>query len=92
MPTFVDLRKAYDFIPRDALWRPLSAYGVDPKVVELLADLLTGTQAAVKLSGEHGEWFDNCRGVRQGCVIVPLLFNTYFDCIVRLSPAEMPEG
>jgi hypothetical protein len=54
---FVDLRKAYDSIPRDALWRVLSAYGVEPKVVELLADLHTGTQAAVKLAGEHGDWF-----------------------------------
>jgi len=97
---FVDLRKACDSIPRDALWRVLSAYGVDPKlindlkVIELLADLHTGTQAAVKLAmaGENGSWFDISRGVRQGCVIAPLLFNIYFDCVVRLSLAEMPDG
>lgn len=89
---FVDLRKAYDSIPRDALWRVLSAYRVDAKVTELLADLHTGTQAAVKLAGEHGAWFDISRGVRQGCVIAPLLFNTFFDCVVRLALAEMPEG
>jgi hypothetical protein len=89
---FVDLRKAYDSIPRDALWRVLSAYRVEPKVVELLVDLHTGTQAAVKLGGEHGAWFDIGRGVRQGCVIAPLLFNVFFDCVVRLSLAEMPEG
>jgi hypothetical protein len=45
---FVVLRKAYDSIPR-ALWHVLSAYGVDSQVVDLLADLHTGTQAAVKL-------------------------------------------
>jgi hypothetical protein len=39
------------------LWSVLSAYGVEPKVVELLADLHPGTQAAVKLAGEHGGWF-----------------------------------
>jgi hypothetical protein len=89
---FVDLRKAYDSIPRDALWRVLSTYGVDAKVTELLADLHTGTQAAVKLAGEHGDWFDISRGVRQGCVIAPLLFNTFFDCVVRLALAEMPDG
>jgi exonuclease III len=89
---FVDLRKAYDSIPRDALWRVLAAYGVEPKVIELLADLHTGTQAAVKLAGEHGDWFDIGRGVRQGCVIAPLLFNVFFDCVVRLSLAEMPAG
>jgi hypothetical protein len=55
---FVDLRKAYDSIPRGALWRVLSAYGVDPQAVDLLADLHTGTQAAVKLAGSKGDWFD----------------------------------
>jgi hypothetical protein len=89
---FVDLRKAYDSIPREALWRVLSAYGVGAKVVELLADLHTGTQAAVKLAGNHGDWFDINRGVRQGCVIAPLLFNVYFDCVVRVALAEMPDG
>lgn len=43
---FVDLRKACDSIPRDALWRVLSANGVEPWVVELLSDLHTGTQAS----------------------------------------------
>jgi hypothetical protein len=89
---FVDLRKAYDSIPCVALWRVLSAYRVELKVVELLVDLLTGTQATVKLGGEHGAWFDIGRGVRQGCVIAPLLFNVFFDCVVRLSLAIMPEG
>lgn len=65
---------------------------MDPKIIELLADLHTGTQAAVKLAGSHGDWFDIGRGVRQGCVIAPLLFNIYFDCVVRLALAEMPEG
>jgi hypothetical protein len=36
---FIDLRKACDSIPRGALWRVLSAYGVEPKIIELLADL-----------------------------------------------------
>ncbi len=89
---FVDLRKAYDSIPRGALWRVLTAYGVDPQVVDLLADLHTGTQAAVKLAGSTGDWFGIDRGVRQGCVIAPLLFNTFFDCVVRLAVSRMPDG
>lgn len=88
----MDLRKAYDSIPREALWRVVSAYGVEPQVVALLADLHTGTQAAVKLAGSKGEWFDISRGVRQGCVIAPLLFNIFFDCVVRLALSEMPDG
>jgi hypothetical protein len=68
------------------------AYGVEPHVVALLADLHTGTQAAVKLAGNNSDWFDISRGVRHGCVIAPLLFNTFFDCVVRLAVAEMPVG
>ena len=89
---FVDLKKAYDSIHRDALWRILRAYGVDDKLVELLMDLHTGTQAAVKLAGKLSGWFDIECGVRQGCVIAPLLFNVFFDCVVRQAMAEMPEG
>jgi hypothetical protein len=74
------------------LWRVLSFYGVDSKITALLADLHTGTQAAVKLAGSYGDWFDLGRGVRQGCVIAPLLFNIYFDSVVRLALPEMPEG
>jgi hypothetical protein len=46
----------------------------------------------VKLAGSKGDWFDIARGVRQGCVIAPLLFNTIFDCVVRLAVSRMPEG
>jgi hypothetical protein len=88
---FVDMTKAYDSIPRHALWCVLRAYGVHDKLVQLLTDMHTGTQAAIKLAGRSGEWFDISTGVRQGCVIAPLLFNVFFDCVVRQAQAAMPE-
>jgi hypothetical protein len=45
-----------------------------------------------RLAGSKGDWCDIDRGVRQGCVIAPLLFNTFFDCVVRLAVSRMPEG
>ena len=89
---FVDLRKAYDSVPRDTLWRILHVYGVHTKLIELLMDLHTGTQAAVRMGGVVSEWFDVHGGVRQGCVIAPLLFNIYMDFVVRQAMAQMPEG
>ena len=89
---FVDLRKAYDSVPRDTLWRILRVYGVHTKLIELLMDLHTGTQAAVRMCGVVSEWFDVHGGVRQGCVIAPLLFNIYMDFVVRQAMAQMPEG
>jgi endonuclease/exonuclease/phosphatase family metal-dependent hydrolase len=87
---FVDLRKAYDCVPREALWKVLRVYGVHEKLVQLLEDLHIGTQAAVKLGGAVSEWFEVKSGVRQGCVIAPLLFNIYMDFVVRQALAQMP--
>jgi hypothetical protein len=89
---FVDLRKAYDSVPRESLWQILRVYGVHAKLVELLEDLHKGTQAAVRMGGSMSEWFDVRGGVRQGCVISPLLFNIYMDFVVKQALAQMPEG
>jgi hypothetical protein len=50
-----------------------------------------GTQAAVRMGCVVSEWFDVRGGVRQGCVIAPLLFNIYMDFVVRQAMAQMPE-
>ena len=77
-------------MPRDALWRVLRAYSVPPLLVELLVDLHTGIQAAVRLGPLKGEPFDVSCGARQGCVIAPLLFNVFIDFVVRQALARMP--
>ena len=89
---FVDLRKAYDSVPRDTLWHIMRVYGVHAKLIVLLMDLHTGTHAAVRMRGVVSEWFDVHGGVRQLCVIAPLLFNIYLDFVVRQAMAQMPEG
>lgn len=89
---FIDLAKAYDTINRAALWRVLRVFGVAPKLVALLQDLHTGTFAAVRLDGQLGPAFEVTSGVRQGCVIAPLLFNLYMDFVVQQALARLPEG
>jgi hypothetical protein len=89
---FVDLRKAYDSVHRPTLWLILRRYGVHEKLRELLSDLHVGTQAAVKLCGQQSEFFNVECGVRQGCVIAPLLFNMFMDFMVKAALADMPNG
>jgi hypothetical protein len=87
---FIDLTKAYDWVNRAALWRILRTYRVPSKIVELLEDLHTGTLAAVRLGGDRGGEFTVSSGVRQGCIVAPLLFNVFLDFVVKQALESMP--
>jgi hypothetical protein len=88
---FIDLTRAYDWVNRDVLWRILHIYKVPSKIVQLLEDLHVGTLATVRLGGQVGKEFTVNSSVRQGCVVVPLLFNVFLDFVVRQALADMPE-
>jgi len=89
---FIDLRKAYDSVDREALWHVLKVYGIPDKLIGLLRDLHEGTVAAVKWRGNVSDWFEVRTGVRQGCVIAPLLFNIFIDYIVREALHDVSSG
>jgi len=75
---FVDLQKAYDSIPRKALWRALEKLGVPNSVVNLVKSFHNGIKAQLSRNGELLEEkivVDN--GLRQGCTMAPTLFNLY---------------
>ncbi len=61
------------------LWK----YGVPGHTVSLLEQMYAETWCRVKLEGEVSERFDVQTGVRQGCVLSPILFNCYMDNIMR---------
>jgi len=65
--------------------------GVHPKLIQLLEDLHHDTQAAVRLDRDVGDWFDVGCGVKQVCVIAPLLFNVFMDFLVRKALGHMGE-
>jgi hypothetical protein len=81
---FVDFRKAFDSVDREALWQLLRARGLAPKMVDLLEDLYTGCGAEVVANGHTSDWFPMASGVRQGCPMSPTLFNVFMDFLARL--------
>lgn len=89
---FVDFRKAFDSINREALWRVLAARGVCPKIVQLIKNLYSGCAASLQLNGATSRSFPMTSGVRQGCPMSPTLFNTYFDFVTRLVAAKCSEA
>ena len=70
----MDLEKAYDKIDRDAMWRVLSMYGINEKLLKVVQSLDERSEACVSVCREEDEWFRVGVGLRQGCVMSPWLF------------------
>ena len=70
---FIDLRKAYDSVPREALWQVLRKYGVPPSLVNIIRSLHDGMKAEVTVDGAITPEIEVTNGLRQGCTIAPTL-------------------
>ena len=79
---YVDLKKAFDSVHREALWEILRLRGVPAKIIELISGLYSGTESAVKCGGATSDFFPMNSGVRLGCVLAPTLFNTCMDWVL----------
>ncbi|CAK1597804.1 unnamed protein product [Parnassius mnemosyne] len=80
---FVDLEKAFDSVPREALWIVLRKIGCTEKFVRLLRLLHDGMQSCVAVNADQSEFFPVTCGVKQGCVLAPTLFALYFAVVVQ---------
>ena len=89
---FVDLKKAYDSVNRELMWWILERIGMPPKIVAVIMGLHKGMRARMRVDGKVGEWFEVVLGLRQGCVIAPLLFNIFFACVVKLTELLIAKG
>ena len=79
---FVDLRKAYDSVPRQALWKVLEKYGVPEKMLNVVKSFHEGMHAEVRVGSTVTDRFEVRNGLRQGCTLAPTLFNIYFSAMV----------
>ena len=83
---FIDLTKAYDSVDRTLLWDVLARFGVPPRMLAVIRQFHDGIQACVRLDdGECSDKFDVGQGLRQGCVLAPLLFNMFFTAVLRVA-------
>ena len=82
---FVDFTKAFDSLHRDSIWKILRYYGIPQIYINLFKNLYQGSTCSVRTDGGCTEDFSIVTGVRQGCVLSPLLFVLVIDFIMRHS-------
>ncbi|XP_014783912.1 uncharacterized protein LOC106879023 [Octopus bimaculoides] len=80
---FIDLTKAFDTTSRLLLWNVLHRYGCPPKLLARLRQFHDGMQARVTLGGDQSDYFNVQVGVKQGCVLAPVLFNVFLVAVRR---------
>ena len=78
---FIDFEKAFDSIDRNTLWKILRHYGVPEKIIKMIQVFYVGFQAKVLHEGDMTEAFEMMTGVRQGCLLSPLLFLVTLDWV-----------
>ena len=80
---FIDFAKAFDCVDHNKLWKILQEMGIPDHLTCLLRNLYAGQEATVRTGHGTTDWFQIGKGVRQGFVLSPCLFNLYAEYIVR---------
>uniref|UniRef100_A0A8D2Q833 Reverse transcriptase domain-containing protein n=1 Tax=Varanus komodoensis TaxID=61221 RepID=A0A8D2Q833_VARKO len=80
---FIDYAKAFDCVDHNKLWQVLKEMGVADHLICLLRNLYAGQEATVRTGHGTTDWFKIEKGVRQGCILLPCLFNLYAEHIMR---------
>ena len=88
---FIDLQKAYDSVPRQALWQVLQKCGVPPAMLHIIRPFHDGMHAEVILGNTVRDSFEVRNGLRQGCT-VPTLFNIYCSGMVTDWQSHCPQA
>ena len=80
---FVDFEKAFDSLDREAIWWILCHYGIPDKIIDMLKVQYQGFTCQVLHGGTMTEPIEVKTGVRQGCLLSPLIFLVVLDWVAK---------
>ena len=80
---FIDYAKAFDSVDHNQLWKILQEMGIPDHLTCLLRNLYAGQEAIVRTGHGTADWFQIKKGVHQGCILSPCLFNLYAEYTMR---------
>ena len=87
---FTDYAKAFDCVDHNKVWKIRKEMGIPDHLTSLLRNLYAGQEATVRTGHGTTDWFQIGKGVCQGCILSPCLFNLYAEYIMR--KAELDEA
>ena len=79
---FIDYAKAFDCADHNKLWKNLKEVGISDHLTCLLRNLYAGQEATARTRHGTKDWFQTGKGVHQGCILSPCLFNLYAEYIM----------
>ena len=85
---FIDYVKAFDCVYHHKQWKILEEMGISDHLICLLTNLYAGQEATVRTGHGTTDWFEIGKGVCQGSILSPCLFNLYADYIMRNTGLE----
>jgi len=80
---FHDVTKAFDCVDHNKLWKILQEMGIPEHLTCLLRNRYADQEAIVRTRHGTTDWFQIGKGVCQGCILSPCLFNLYADYIMQ---------
>ena len=86
---FMDLKSAYDLVPRALLWQVLARLGVHGAMLTAIQGLYSTATVAISVQGRAGPPLPSETGVRQGCPLSPTLFGLLADGLHRFLQATV---
>ena len=88
---FIAYAKAFHFVDHNKLWKIPQEMGIPEHLTGLLRNLYAGQEATVRTGHGTTDWFQIGKGLHQGCILSPCLFNLYAEYIMqnaRLNEAQ----
>ena len=89
---FIDYAKVFDCVDHNKLWKILKQMGIPDHLTCLLRNLCAGQEATVRTGHGTTDWLQIGKGVPQGYILSPCLFNLYAEYIMRNSGLEEAEA
>ena len=80
--------KAFDCVDHNKLLKIFQEMGIPDHLICILRNLYAGQEATVRTGYGTADWFQIGKGVRQGCILSPCLFNFYAEYIKRNAGLE----